>query len=624
MASRNKRSNIDDNQKQLSLINEERIGSSIKEGEHDGLYYNNIIIDKNVEFKDPNKFNEIYHLLSFHKVCLFLILKVDQLAASSEWGYICPIDNKSWDKGIIFYPEYDLYPIIENVSEPVIVIKVPLHWAKKCEIRVSNDSVYPPENLEFESKYDSMFPFCEILDFYIKEIDRKEIDILSKTYNLGHILEKQSIWKKRKDISKIQRLPRLNNITCNKILGGITATAIEEIFGILIDCGRINRNSKYIEPFGSYPIIDKNKNYYFDQIILGSQGFGLIYSLQSFINNGTILRIKDIEELYINELSYIRDLYDVPNEILFNPKQSIIWILPLIIKHIENLENRNALNFSEELKEVFDVNEIETSNDNLLAATLYAGFSASAISGKMWDNALDGIDFSKKLITDLLESITESVNIDKTESKCLNEFRNLFSKIEKSIKNYDLKNVVNLLNNSKISNFYFDSVFKSLSIIWATDTMSKDWYNVFNRAFNGKVKDLKYIFPILGSLMGFLHGYKDLNRRKNYPFSNDNYIEILTNNFIKRLYINKPGSNLTKSFYLERISECKHYNREVSLSIFKFSNGFELPLICKNINSKFQNYNKKSEILDSIISKLREKKKIENEINSLINTSFDR
>jgi hypothetical protein len=148
--------------------------------------------------------------------------------------------------------------------------------------------------------------------------------------------------------------------------------------------------------------------------------------------------------------------------------------------------------------------------------------------------------------------------------------------------------------------------------------MSKDWYNVFNRAFNGKVKELKYIFPILGSLMGFLHGYKEIRRRKNYKFSNDTYLENLANDFFKKLYLNRNMSFNNSRNYIVDYSVYEHYNKTLALSIFRLSSGLELPLLLSDKDQELRRLKEKLLYVDELTKKIREKKQLERDIEILL------
>ncbi len=560
---------------------------------------------------------KVYSFLHFYKIDLFCLVSVDQFATSSEVGYLSPKELSEWDADLVLYPEYDLLDIAKNSDKPIIFIKVPLKWAIGSKVVCPKRIQSVPSNIEFISTFNKMHPFVEIFDTCINEKHRKEIEVLSKTYGVSGDYTAKTKWKTAQDIHLTHTQPIIDYALMDRLLGGVVVSAVEEIFGILIDKGKIERNKKYIEPFSGYAIRFKSRDYLFNRVIMGRQGFSLLYSIESFIENKTISNVQICEDTYANKA--FRVFYDCEKieEIKSDLSRSFIWIIPLIIKHLDDIESDEYDRFINELENVLELNGVELSMGNVFAVVLFAKISSLAIHRKLWSSSLEGIKEASHIINKLFEQFGKK-DADYTKKNDLLDFMNTFNDVSKYIKEYKLKEAVENSLNKKFDSEYLSIVFKSLSVLLATDTMAKDWYNVFNRAFNSKIDDLEFLFPVLGAWMGFYHGYRKINRQKHYNFSNDSYLESLFTHMVKCFCNETAITNGFEEKEIKGISQEKHYNKNIQLAICKYKNGFEYPFLRIDNQFEFRKLNHDLKRLRELESKLAERSIIDREIASLI------
>jgi hypothetical protein len=358
-------------------------------------------------------------------------------------------------------------------------------------------------------------------------------------------------------------------------------------------------------------------------ILLGKQGFELIYSLESVINYGTIGNIKNNEFRYNIGIKKIIEDYKTLKEFEVNNLDSTIWLIPLIIKHSKKLIEYDASEFHKELEEILKRNGLSTNISIIWPIILFAGFAACAINNKMWANAQEGILRSGEIINKLKESIGNLLNASENKQEAdihLTKTREIYLFAKKNIEAFDYQKVTEIITKLNIGEKnLFNDVLSSLCVLWATDTMSADWYNVFNRAYNGRINNLSRIFPILGTWMGFLHGYKSINRRRLYQFSNAEFIEKIGIKAIKALEDESYS-------VIEENDECnvlqiRNITNDSSskiLFIAKFDNLFEMPLFIKsnNYNNLMNAY--KSTMLRDLQFKYEELKKVEREFEKIL------
>ena len=147
--------------------------------------------------------------------------------------------------------------------------------------------------------------------------------------------------------------------------------------------------------------------------------------------------------------------------------------------------------------------------------------------------------------------------------------------------------------------------------------MSKDWFNVFNRAFNGNLKGLSNVFPILGAWMGFLHGYKKIRRRKNFKFSNADFIETLTINSAKKSLNNEFGV-FDFSLQNKPIKSFEFTSGTKELKILQFVSGFELPILQEIKTKELETLKTQLKDFQELIKELDKKQESEAKIQSIV------
>ncbi len=332
----------------------------------------NLVTNETTVTMQPNDisqqdfFEQTYKDLHFYNYDLFCILTPDRIASSAEFGFIAPSDKVNWNEPIEFFPEYDLSEVAKLQTKACVYVKVPLKWAMFCKISKEN-------RLVFKSNLNLLFLFAEVKEYYVSSNFQKEVESKLFTYEYSISFGSSLNWKHRNS-NKLQLLTTQDPGIIDKMLGGIIVSSIEEIFGKLIDSGRIPLNSKYIEPFTSYEISEKSDKVLYDTILLGNQGFGLIYSLMRFLESGNLEKISEIESRYFNIIQ--KQGYIPLKETKASLHTSLIWYAPLIFKHFESLKEGNAKLFRAELQNIMKSNNIEHSVENQWAVVIFAGFSA--------------------------------------------------------------------------------------------------------------------------------------------------------------------------------------------------------------------------------------------------------
>lgn len=602
---------------QSSIQNSENpIGVSNFEQTNNELQtFENPMVTSDLANNDKHLFEQSYKDLHFGGFDLFCVLTPDRIAASAEFGFIAPTDNKNWDEDIIFYPEYDLGKIEKQQDKPCLFVKVPLKWAKFCYLK--ND-----DGVCFISQLNSMFPFSEVIEYYVSPIFKREVDT-KLFYNEDNPITytTQANWKLLKK-HILQGVFKQEHSVFDKMLGGVLVSVIEEVFGKLIDSGKILTGSKYIEPFSPYPINDKTDKLHYDTIILGKQGFGLLYSLMAYLNEGQPTKF---ESLCLKEIqkSEFQPLPQVKAEFA----NSLLCYIPLIFRHFENLKEGNAKLFRDELEDFMRANEIETSVENQWAVVLFAGFSAKALANDLWDNGIEGGKKSFDIIKKLKESVadtlfpngTDDLTSDKAHKSLvfLKKIADIIKPLAETSKFGKIIEIPTSFEEEVIKGDNLHCVVASLCVLWATDTMSKDWFNVFNRAFNGNLKGLSNVFPILGAWMGFLHGYKKIRRRKNFKFSNADFIETLTINSAKKSLNNEFGV-FDFSLQNKPIKSFEFTSGTKELKILQFVSGFELPILQEIKTKELETLKTQLKDFQELIKELDKKQESEAKIQSIV------